>query len=77
MDKVFADPQVKHIGMAAALKTTLFGDTHFVASPLNFQGVPKKLRCETPTPGQHTTDVLNWIGVPADEQSKLKAAGAI
>ena len=77
MDKVFADPQVKHIGMAAALKTTLFGDTHFVASPLNFQGMPKKLRCETPTPGQHTTDVLNWIGVSADEQSKLKAAGAI
>ena len=77
MDKVFADPQVQHIGMAAPLKTKLFGDTQFVASPLNFHGMPRKLRCETPEPGQHTAEVLNWIGVSKDEQAKLKAAGAI
>ena len=77
MDKVFADPQVQHIGMAAPLKTKLFGDTKFVASPLNFHGMPRKLRCETPEPGQHTEEVLNWIGISKDEQATLKAAGAI
>jgi crotonobetainyl-CoA:carnitine CoA-transferase CaiB-like acyl-CoA transferase len=77
MDKVFADPQVQHIGMAAPLKTKLFGDTKFVASPVNFHGMPRKLRCETPEPGQHTEEILNWVGVSKDEQAKLKAAGAI
>lgn len=28
----------RHLGMAAPLKTKLFGDTHFVASPINFSG---------------------------------------
>ena len=64
-------------GMAASLKTKLFGDTKFVASPLNFHGMQRKLRCETPEPGQHTEEVLNWIGISKDEQATLKAAGAI
>jgi crotonobetainyl-CoA:carnitine CoA-transferase CaiB-like acyl-CoA transferase len=74
---ISADPQVQHIGMAAPLKTQLFGDTRFVASPLNFQGMPRKLRSETPEPGQHTQEVLTWIGISKDEQAKLKAAGAM
>jgi crotonobetainyl-CoA:carnitine CoA-transferase CaiB-like acyl-CoA transferase len=63
--------------MAAPLKTKLFGDTKFVASPINFQGLPRKLRCETPEPGQHNVDVLNWLGYSQEQQAKLKAAGAM
>ena len=74
---VFADPQVQHIGMAAPLTTEVFGNIKFVDLPLNFEGLPRKLRCEFPEPRHHTEEVLNWIGLSKDEQARLKAASAI
>lgn len=40
--------------LGSPLKTRLLGDTQFVASPLNFKGMQRKQRCETPEPGEHT-----------------------
>jgi formyl-CoA transferase len=44
MDEVFADPQVQHLGLAAPVVHPELGETRLVGSPLNFEGVPKKLR---------------------------------
>ncbi|HKP57872.1 MAG TPA: CoA transferase [Polyangiales bacterium] len=44
MDEVFADPQVKHLQMSAQVPHPERGETHLVASPLNFEGTPKSLR---------------------------------
>jgi formyl-CoA transferase len=44
VDEVFADPQVQHLEMAAALAHPERGLTHVVSSPLNFEGTPKHLR---------------------------------
>jgi crotonobetainyl-CoA:carnitine CoA-transferase CaiB-like acyl-CoA transferase len=77
IDKVFADPQVQHLGMAAPVKGGHLGDTRVVASPLNFQGLGKDIRNPTPEAGQHTDEILQWLGLPQKEIERLRGIGAV
>jgi formyl-CoA transferase len=77
MDKVFADPQVRHIGMATPVKSPLLGDTHLVASPLNFAQLSRGIRAATPEAGAHTDEVLHSIGCSDEEIAKLRSAGIV
>jgi formyl-CoA transferase len=77
IDEVFADPQVKHLGLAAPVKHPKKGDIELVNSPINMEGLPKKIRTATPEAGEHTVEILQSIGYGADDIEKLKAAGAI
>ncbi len=77
IDRVFADPQVQHLGMGEPIKSPLFGDTRFVASPLNVSGASRNIRSNTPEAGAHTDEVLTSFGYSAEELKQLRAAGAI
>lgn len=72
IDRVFADPQVKHIGMAAPVDSPLYGKTHYVANPLNMTGSTRDIRMCAPEPGQHTDEVLDWLGLSKDEIAALR-----
>ena len=75
IDKVFADPQVQHLGIATPVESPLFGATRMVASALNFEGLPRDIRSPTPEPGAHTEEILGWLGYSRDETEQLAAAG--
>ena len=75
IDKVFADPQVGHLGIGAPITTPLFGATRMVASALNFEGLPREIRSPTPEPGTHTDEVLAWLGYSNEEAGQLRAKG--
>jgi formyl-CoA transferase len=75
IDKVFADPQVQHLGMAAPVSTTLFGETHMVASPVNFTDAQRKIRYPAGEPGAQTDEVLRGLGYSEKEIGELRAAG--
>jgi crotonobetainyl-CoA:carnitine CoA-transferase CaiB-like acyl-CoA transferase len=77
IDKVFADPQVQHLGMAAALASGALGPTKVVNSPLNFQGLKKEIRRPTPEAGEHNNEVLEWLGLPKQEIERLRGLGVI
>lgn len=77
IDKVFADPQVQHLGMAAPLDSPILGATRVVNSPLNFSGIRKQIRQPTPEAGAHTDEVLQWLGVAQQEIDRLRGIGAI
>ena len=77
IDKVFADPQVQHLGMAAPVKGSAVGDTQVVNSPLNFSGLQKKIRRPTPEAGEHNNEVLEWLGYSKSEIDRLKGLGVI
>jgi crotonobetainyl-CoA:carnitine CoA-transferase CaiB-like acyl-CoA transferase len=54
MDEVFADPQVRHLGLAAPVAHPERGEANLVGSPLNFEGLEKRLRSAAvidPSPG--------------------------
>ncbi len=77
IDKVFADPQVQHLGMAAPINSPHFGDTRVVGSPLNFSGVKKKIRNSTPEAGAHTDEVLQWLGYSQKDIDRMRGIGAV
>ena len=72
IDRVFADPQVKHVGMAVPVDSPLFGKTHYVANPLNMTGSTRDIRMCAPEPGQHNDEVFEWLGMSKEEVATLR-----
>ena len=77
IDEVFADPQVRHLGMAAPAKHDQLGDIELVAQPIKLSGAAFRVRSATPELGEHTDDVLAEAGYESAEIAALRAAGAI
>jgi formyl-CoA transferase len=77
IDRVFADPQVKHLGLATPMQHPKLGTETIVASPLNMTGVDKSVRTHTPNPGEHTDAILQSLGLAPDEIADLRAKGDV
>ena len=77
IDQAFADPQVKHLGVAAPVTHPRLGPTHMVASPMNISGAEKTLRGAAPVRPEHTDEVLTWLGYSQAEIEAMRTAGAV
>ena len=77
IDEVFEDPQVKHLGMAAAAKHPTLGDIELVAQPIKFSDAKFKVRSATPGLGEHTDEVLAEAGYDEGQIATLRSAGAV
>ena len=77
IDRVFADPQVQHLGLATPVEHPRLGTTTLVASPLNLVGVSKAIRSPTPDAGADTFAVLAEAGLTQQELADMRAEGAI
>jgi len=77
IDRVFADPQVQHLGLATPVEHPRLGSTNLVASPLNLVGVSKAIRSPTPDAGADTLAVLAEAGLTEQELADMRAEGAI
>jgi crotonobetainyl-CoA:carnitine CoA-transferase CaiB-like acyl-CoA transferase len=62
MDEVFADPQVKHLGMAAPVQHGSLGDIEVVNQPVKLSRTPSHIAHPTPEKGEHTAEVLKDYG---------------
>ncbi len=77
LDKVFADPQVKHRQMQVELQHPSGGSVPGVASPVKFSQTPIEYSAAPPTLGQHTDTVLATLGLSEAEITQLKAQKVI
>ena len=77
IDKVFADPQVQHLGIASPVHSETLGDIKLVASPINMTGVSKKIRSATADAGAHTDEVLASVGYTKEQLKDMRAKGVI
>ncbi len=77
IDKVFADPQVQHLGMSTPVMHSTLGRLSLVASPLNLEGVSKAIRTPTPALSQHTDAIMGELGYSAAQISELRERGVI
>jgi crotonobetainyl-CoA:carnitine CoA-transferase CaiB-like acyl-CoA transferase len=79
IDQVFADPQVKHLGIAQDVETPTADGTHLtlVGQAIKMSRTPSRLAAPPPELGQHTDEVLREFGFSADEIAKLRATHAI
>jgi len=76
MDQVFADEQVKHLGLAWTVQHPTLGAIDLVRSPMQIDGAAPARR-PTPERGEHTDEVLGEFGLSAADIAMLRSQGAI
>jgi len=77
IDKVFNDPQVKHLGIAQSIKTIPFGRTELVGQPFNLSRSPSTMKQRPPEKGEHNEDVLLDLGFSNEELNEFKSKNII
>jgi crotonobetainyl-CoA:carnitine CoA-transferase CaiB-like acyl-CoA transferase len=77
IDQVFADPQVRHIGIARAIESPAHGRQELVGQAVGMSRTPWELRTPTPEKGEHTDAVLSALGYDAAAIAGLRERGAI
>lgn len=73
MDQVFADPQVRHCGIAACADHPKLGEIHLVAQPVGLSRTPARIATVCGPKGEHTVEVLREAGMTSDEIEALRA----
>ncbi len=74
IDQVFADPQVKHLGMAQKVAGSAL---RLVGQPVKLSRTPSRLVARPPKLGEHTDAVLREFGFSAREIAALRKAKAV
>jgi crotonobetainyl-CoA:carnitine CoA-transferase CaiB-like acyl-CoA transferase len=77
MDEVFADPQVKHIGIAQPLDHPKLGRIEVVGQAVSLSRTPSRMQRATPERGEHTVEILREHGYDDKAIAELRAKGAI
>jgi formyl-CoA transferase len=77
IDEMFADEQVKHVGIAQAAQRPDGSEQVFVGQPVKLSRTPSKIVATPPAQGQHTDEVLKEFGFAANEIAELHKAQAV
>ena len=72
IDAMFADPQVRHLGMEAPVEHPVLGPIRVVDNAIHMAGAPRGVRRPTPERGQHTDEVLTELGLAAEDIARLR-----
>ncbi|MDB5812093.1 MAG: frc 3 [Betaproteobacteria bacterium] len=72
IDQMFADPQVKHIGIAQSVEHPTLGHMELVGQGVNLGNKPVKLRTPTPERGQHNDEILKGLGYSEKDIASLR-----
>src|SRR5258706_3845604 len=77
VDQAFADPQVRHVGIAQPVRSKELGDITLLGQPFTLSRTPSRLAAAAPEYGEHTDEVLREAGFSEAEISAFRAAKAI
>jgi len=77
IDQVFADPQVKHLGMAQESARSDGSRLGLVGQPFKLSRTPSKIAARPPNIGEHTDEILKEFGFADQEIAALHEAKAV
>jgi crotonobetainyl-CoA:carnitine CoA-transferase CaiB-like acyl-CoA transferase len=77
MDEVFADEQVKHLGIAVPMHDSVRGDIRLVGQPIVLSRTPANIATPLPEPGEHTNLILREIGYDDSDIARLRKAKVV
>jgi formyl-CoA transferase len=78
IDQTFAEPQVRHLGIAKPVRHPALGDIKVVGQPINLTKAPQPDEYRpTPELGQHTDEIMASLGHDATAIAGFRSRGAI
>ncbi|MCC7547595.1 MAG: CoA transferase [Burkholderiales bacterium] len=77
MDQVFADEQVRHLGIATPISHPKLGEIEVIANAARLTRTPSQVAAPLPDPGEHNDEILREIGYDDAQIAALRAEGAI
>ena len=77
IDQVFADPQVKHLGIAQPVEHPSLGQIELVGQAVTLSRTPSRLKTASPEPGEHTDTILGELGYSAGDIAALRDRRAV
>ncbi len=77
MDQVFADPQVRHLGLAVSVARSDGADLQLVGPAVQLSRTPARMKHAMGVAGQHNDAILSEIGYSESEIATLRVAKVI
>jgi crotonobetainyl-CoA:carnitine CoA-transferase CaiB-like acyl-CoA transferase len=77
IDQVFADPQVKHLGIAQSVKRTNGETLNVVGQPVSLSRTPSSIATAPPEIGEHTEELLKEFGYSDGDIAALRKTNAL
>jgi formyl-CoA transferase len=73
VDETFADPQVRHLGIAKSVEVPALGRTELLGQPIHMSRAQHTIAAGTPEHGQHTDEILAEFGYDRDQIEGFRA----
>ena len=77
IDQTFADPQVRHLGVAQTVVSKTLGPISLISQPVKLSRTPARIESAAPEAGEHTDEILGELGYAADEIERFRAQGVV
>jgi crotonobetainyl-CoA:carnitine CoA-transferase CaiB-like acyl-CoA transferase len=77
MDAVVGEPQTQASGMLVSAPHPRLPDYRSIGLPIRWDGARPEVRRVPPTLGEHTADVLTWLGYTLDDVRGLRSRGVV
>ena len=77
IDQTFADPQVRHLGLAQDVNSPALGSIKLVGQPVTLSRTPSRLVSSAAEYGEHSDEILTEFGYSSDDIARFRQAGTI
>lgn len=77
LDQVYQHPQIRARQMDIGIQHPIAGHVHAIGFPVKYSGTPGQIYRPAPVLGQHTSQILESLGISPEEYHQLEASGVI